>query len=149
MHNMARVPIPSEDIFSTTVSGQPKSEILVQLQARLLVGGRGLPAIALYNPERRTYQFLHPEGYLPILAMKQTPEEHEPDCRRATQTWPATLWRTSSAHSRRCSNQNALSHGAAVCVRDLLGLRWGCAVRRAAQHCTIMISTMLGEWTRA
>ena len=34
MHNMARVPIPSDDIFSTTVSGQPKSEILLQLQAR-------------------------------------------------------------------------------------------------------------------
>ena len=32
MHNMARVPIASEDIFSTTVSGQPKSEILVDLQ---------------------------------------------------------------------------------------------------------------------
>ena len=32
MHNMAKVPIPSEDIFSTTVSGQPKSEILVELQ---------------------------------------------------------------------------------------------------------------------
>ena len=34
MHNMARVAIPSEDIFSTTVSGQPKSDILIQLQAR-------------------------------------------------------------------------------------------------------------------
>ena len=33
MHNMARVPIPSDDIFSTTVSGQPNSDILVQLQA--------------------------------------------------------------------------------------------------------------------
>ena len=32
MHNMAGVPIASEDIFSTTVSGQPKSEILVDLQ---------------------------------------------------------------------------------------------------------------------
>ena len=32
MHNMAKVPVPSEDIFSTTVSGQPKSEILVDLQ---------------------------------------------------------------------------------------------------------------------
>jgi len=32
MHNTAKVPIPSEDIFSTTVSGQPKSEILVDLQ---------------------------------------------------------------------------------------------------------------------
>ena len=32
MHNMAKVPMPSEDIFSTTVSGQPKSEILVDLQ---------------------------------------------------------------------------------------------------------------------
>ena len=32
MHNMAKVPIPLEDIFSTTVSGQPKSEILVKLQ---------------------------------------------------------------------------------------------------------------------
>ena len=34
MHNMAKVPIPSEDIFSTTVSGQPKSEILVDLQSQ-------------------------------------------------------------------------------------------------------------------
>lgn len=34
MHSMAKVPIPSEDIFSTTVSGQPKSEILVDLQRR-------------------------------------------------------------------------------------------------------------------
>ena len=32
MRNMAKVPIASEDIFSTTVSGQPKSEILVDLQ---------------------------------------------------------------------------------------------------------------------
>ena len=32
MHNMAMVPIASQDIFSTTVSGQPKSEILVDLQ---------------------------------------------------------------------------------------------------------------------
>lgn len=32
MHNMAKIPIASEDIFSTTVSGQPKSEILVDLQ---------------------------------------------------------------------------------------------------------------------
>jgi hypothetical protein len=32
MHNMAGVPIASEDIFSTTVSGQPKSEILIDLQ---------------------------------------------------------------------------------------------------------------------
>ena len=32
MHNMAKVPIASQDIFSTTVSGQPKSEILVDLQ---------------------------------------------------------------------------------------------------------------------
>ena len=32
MHNIAKVPIPSEAIFSTTVSGQPKSEILVELQ---------------------------------------------------------------------------------------------------------------------
>lgn len=32
MHNMAGVPVASEDIFSTTVSGQPKSEILIDLQ---------------------------------------------------------------------------------------------------------------------
>ncbi|CAL5223568.1 g6103 [Coccomyxa viridis] len=32
MHSMAKVPIASQDIFSTTVSGQPKSEILVDLQ---------------------------------------------------------------------------------------------------------------------
>ena len=32
MHNMAKVPIDPQDIFSTTVSGQPKSEILIDLQ---------------------------------------------------------------------------------------------------------------------
>lgn len=32
MHNMAKVPIPPQHIFSTTVSGQPKSDILVDLQ---------------------------------------------------------------------------------------------------------------------
>jgi len=32
MHNMAKIPIRSEHIFSTTVSGQPKSDILKELQ---------------------------------------------------------------------------------------------------------------------
>lgn len=32
MHKMAKVPIDPRDIFSTTVSGQPKSEILIDLQ---------------------------------------------------------------------------------------------------------------------
>ena len=31
---MAKVAVPSEDVFSTTHSGQPKSEILAQLAAR-------------------------------------------------------------------------------------------------------------------
>jgi hypothetical protein len=32
MHNMAKVPISPDHIFSTTVSGQPKSDILKDLQ---------------------------------------------------------------------------------------------------------------------
>jgi hypothetical protein len=32
MHNMAKVALPSDRIFSTTVSGQPKSDILKDLQ---------------------------------------------------------------------------------------------------------------------
>lgn len=32
MHNMAKVPIPPERIHSTTLTGQPKSDILKDLQ---------------------------------------------------------------------------------------------------------------------
>ena len=52
MHNMARVPIPSEDIFSTTVSGQPKSDILVQLQARLRGWRRRVINLSLVQPSK-------------------------------------------------------------------------------------------------
>ena len=56
MHNMAGVPIASEDIFSTTVSGQPKSEILIDLQREHL----GMDKYRIRNVHFRSYASYYP-----------------------------------------------------------------------------------------